>query len=118
MSAGDIAAFMSSPYGLVADVKMLDFFRRIGTTAALVIFLLVVLSVLVNNVWCRYLCPYGALLGLVSLVSPTRIRRDPATCIDCAKCAKACPSFLPVDRLSPSGRPSAPGASIVSPLAP
>jgi NAD-dependent dihydropyrimidine dehydrogenase PreA subunit len=28
-----------------------------------------------------------------------RIRRNIATCIDCAKCAKACPSALAVDKL-------------------
>ena len=71
--------------------------------------MLVVASVFVKNAWCRYLCPYGALLGLVALVSPTRIRRDADACIDCAKCAKACPSRLPVDRLRRCGRRSAPG---------
>ena len=99
MSTGDIRAFLESPYGLIADVKMLDFFRKMGTTAAIVIAALVVLSVVVQNVWCRYLCPYGALLGLVALASPARIRRDPQTCIDCTTCAKVCPSRLPVDRL-------------------
>jgi polyferredoxin len=53
----------------------------------------------VQNFWCRYLCPYGALLGLVSVFSPTRIRRDAAACIDCGKCTLACPSSLPVDKL-------------------
>jgi ferredoxin len=38
-------------------------------------------------------------MGLAALVSPLRIRRDPKACIDCAKCAKACPSRLPVDTL-------------------
>ena len=38
-------------------------------------------------------------MGLVSMLSPLRIRRDQDLCIDCAKCAKACPSALPVDRL-------------------
>jgi polyferredoxin len=100
MSSVDIAAFLESPYGLVADVKMLDFFRRMGTTAAVVIGVLLLVSVVVKNAWCRYLCPYGALMGLVALVSPTRIRRNPDLCIDCAKCAKACPAALPVDRLA------------------
>jgi len=59
----------------------------------------VLASVFVQNFWCRYLCPYGALLGLVSLASPLRIRRSRELCIDCGKCAKACPSRLPVDRL-------------------
>jgi len=100
MSAEAIAAFIASPYGLVADVKMLDFFRRMGTTAAVVIAALLLLSVPIQNFWCRYLCPYGAMVGLVALVSPLRIRREADVCIDCAKCAKACPSLLPVDRIT------------------
>jgi polyferredoxin len=99
MSASAIAAFMRSPYGVVADVKMLNFFRFIGTTGLMVLGALVVASVLVQNFWCRYLCPYGALLGLASVFSPLRIRRNVAACIDCAKCAKACPSALAVDKL-------------------
>ena len=39
-------------------------------------------------------------MTLGSLASPVRIRRNADACIDCAKCAKACPSLLPVDRLA------------------
>ncbi|MBD5701434.1 4Fe-4S binding protein, partial [Citrobacter freundii] len=53
----------------------------------------------IRNAWCRYLCPYGALLGLFSLFSPFKIRRNADSCIDCGKCAKNCPSNIPVDRL-------------------
>jgi polyferredoxin len=60
---------------------------------------LVVLSVLIQNFWCRYLCPYGALMGLASLLSPVKIRRDAEACIDCGKCSRACPSHLKVDSL-------------------
>jgi polyferredoxin len=99
MSAHSIAAFMRSDYGLIADVKMLNFFRMIGETGAIVISILILASVFIQNFWCRYLCPYGALLGLASLLSPLRIRRNAEACIDCSKCAKACPSALPVDKL-------------------
>jgi polyferredoxin len=99
MSANAIGAFMHSDYGLIADVKMLNFFRFMGETGAIVVAILVVASVFIQNFWCRYLCPYGALLGLSSLLSPLGIRREPAACIDCAKCTKACPSLLPVDKL-------------------
>jgi len=99
MSVMGIRDFMQSPYGLIADVKMLNFFRHIGETGLIVLGVFLVASVFVPNFWCRFLCPYGALLGLTSWLSPTRIRRNKETCIDCAKCAKACPSVLPVDKL-------------------
>jgi polyferredoxin len=99
MSAAAVVQFTHSPYGVIADVRMLNFFRYLGGTAAIVLGLLVVASALIQNFWCRYLCPYGALLGIVSLFSPLRIRRTEEACIDCAKCAKACPSALPVDKL-------------------
>ena len=38
----DIRAFLGSPYGLVADVKMLDFFRQMGRVTAVVLAILVV----------------------------------------------------------------------------
>jgi polyferredoxin len=99
MAVDELAAFMNSPYGVIADVKMLNFFRHMGETGMIVLGVLVVASLFIQNFWCRYLCPYGALLGITSLVSPARIRRNVETCIDCAKCAKACPSALPVDEL-------------------
>lgn len=99
MSAAAIADFVASPYGLVVDVRMLNFFRFIGATTAWVVIGLVLASMVVQNFWCRYLCPYGALMGLISIFSPARITRNQSACIDCAKCAKACPSTLPVDQL-------------------
>ncbi|MDE3186496.1 MAG: 4Fe-4S binding protein [Acidobacteriota bacterium] len=99
MSAEALDGFMQTPYGLVADVKMLNFFRHIGQTGLIIMGLLVLLSMLIQNFWCRYLCPYGALMGLVSLLSPVKIRRDADACIDCGKCARACPAALPVDKL-------------------
>jgi polyferredoxin len=99
MSAGAVEEFMQTPYGVIADVRMLNFFRYLGETAAIVLAVLVIASAFVQNFWCRYLCPYGALLGIVSFFSPLRIRRSEDACIDCAKCAKACPSNLPVDKL-------------------
>jgi polyferredoxin len=99
MSDTATRAFLEGPYGQIADVKMLNFFRTLGLAGGLVLAALVLLSVFVQNFWCRYLCPYGALLGLVARFSPARIRREAGPCIDCGRCAHACPSRLAVDRL-------------------
>ncbi len=91
--------FLDTPYNLLADVKMYYFFADISRFALIVIAVLMVLSIAIRGFWCRYLCPYGALLGLVGLLSPNRIRRDVVSCIDCGRCARACPSRIKVDQV-------------------
>ena len=98
MDTGSVHGFLQGPYYKLSDVKMLFFFTRITQLTALVLVLLVLASLLVPNFWCRYLCPYGALMGLLALLSPTRIERDPESCIGCGKCTTACPNNLAVDR--------------------
>jgi len=97
MNATALHAFIESPYNRVADVKTGMFFVELGATGMIVLAVLVILSVLIQGAWC-YLCPYGALLGLFSWLSPTRIERNPVTCIDCGLCDKVCMSRLPVSR--------------------
>jgi len=100
MNVQQLQAFIHSPYNQVADIKMLLFFRDISAFNLKVIAALALLSVLVRYFWCRYLCPYGALLGLVSFFSPFKIRRRKETCIDCLKCTKVCPANIEVHRAS------------------
>jgi polyferredoxin len=97
MDVVSLEKFLGTPYNKVADIKMLYFFTRMDTLTFWVLTALVLLSVLLPYFWCRYLCPYGALLGALSWLSPLKIHRRVETCIDCAKCAKACPMSLKVD---------------------
>ena len=92
--------FLDSSYNVIADVKMYYFFADISHFWLIVIASLFVLSIFFRNFWCRYLCPYGALLGIVSLLSPTKIKRNPVSCIDCGLCAKVCPSTIKVDKVT------------------
>jgi len=100
MGPAAVADFLDSPYNRVADVKMLHFFERLSPFALKVIAVLAVLSVAIPYSWCRYFCPYGALLGALSLLSPLKVTRHAPSCIDCDLCTKACPSHLPVARLA------------------
>lgn len=98
MRAPDVAAFLNSPYNKVADIKMMLFFTNISMFALKVLLALAALSLLIPHVWCRFLCPYGALLGVVSFVSPLKVTRTASNCIDCGLCARACPARIAVDR--------------------
>jgi polyferredoxin len=100
MGRTEVRDFLDSPYNRVADVKMLYFFERLSPFARNVLLGLAGLSLVVPYFWCRYLCPYGALLGALSLLSPLKVTRYAPSCIDCDLCTKACPSRLPVARLA------------------
>jgi len=98
MGAAALSEFIHSDYNRVSDVKMFYFFARLSGTAALVIAALALGSIFVNGFWCRYLCPYGAWLGLFSWASPLKVRRNAETCIDCGLCDRVCMARLPVSK--------------------
>jgi polyferredoxin len=98
MNAAALDYFIYSPYNMVADIKMLYFFTDITPFAFWVLVALVVLSILVRNFWCRYLCPYGALLGALSFFSIIRVHRNVDTCTNCQKCTRTCPVDIKVHK--------------------
>ncbi len=97
MSPDTIQAFLYTPYWKVADFKLLFFFTNMSTTTIIVLLVLAVSSLFVKNFWCRYLCPYGSLLGLISMASPMKVTRNDEKCIHCKTCTNNCPSMLPVE---------------------
>lgn len=52
---------------------------------------LLILSIFVGRPFCRFLCPYGALLGVVSSVATRRVEVTKKPCINCTLCHNACP---------------------------
>ena len=76
---------------------LFNFFTgEVAWTAILVLLGVMVLSLFVERPWCKYLCPYGALLGLFNLIRVFPVRRREETCIDCKKCDVACPMNITV----------------------
>jgi len=109
MTAEALVGFLDAPYWAVSDVKMLHFFTSMSVTTMAVLACLTFLSLFYKMFWCRYLCPYGALLGLASLVSPFKIRRDQAGCTGCQRCSAACPSGLAVHSCTAVSSPECTG---------
>ena len=99
MTTLELKMFLGAPYNIMSDVKMYYFFAEISRFSLIVLAILFILSILIRNFWCRFLCPYGALLGITALISPNKIKRNVSSCIDCGKCYKACPSNIKVDKL-------------------
>lgn len=71
---------------------------EVAVSAFVVLAVTLLLSLVVERPWCRYLCPYGALLGLFNRIRIFPIRRRAGTCIGCKKCDKACPMGIDVSQ--------------------
>jgi ferredoxin len=56
-------------------------------------------SMFYDRVFCKYLCPLGAFLGILTKTGIYRIKRDNNTCTDCRICDKACPVNLNVSNV-------------------
>lgn len=63
-----------------------------------VLTLTLILSLFVERPWCKYACPYGALLGLTNKLRIFKIKRTPSTCIGCKKCDYSCPMNIEVSQ--------------------
>jgi len=99
MTAISLSNFLDAPYNIMSDVKMYYFFAKISQFSLIVIGSLFVLSIIIRNFWCRYLCPYGALLGIFSILSFNKIKRNTETCTDCGHCTAVCPSNIKVHKV-------------------
>ncbi len=84
------------------------FFRRSGATSMLIFgACLLVIGIFIGRPYCRFLCPYGAILGLVSKLARWHVRIPPTHCIRCRLCEDACPYgaiVAPPAPLSPGER--------------
>jgi len=57
---------------------------------------ILVLSMLYERFFCKYLCPLGAFNAILGRIPLFRIKRESSTCISCSKCDKACPMNVDV----------------------
>ncbi|MBQ9663039.1 MAG: 4Fe-4S binding protein [Oscillospiraceae bacterium] len=57
----------------------------------LVLLAVVIGSVLVFRPFCKYLCPLGAIYGMLNRVSLLRMQHDEQRCVHCGGCTRACP---------------------------
>jgi NosR/NirI family transcriptional regulator, nitrous oxide reductase regulator len=68
-------------------------FFRLGAGLGMLVFggIVLVIGIFVARPYCRYLCPYGVLLGWMSRLSKFHATISPGRCIQCKLCSDACP---------------------------
>lgn len=74
------------------------FFRHNGSSFMFLIGgMLLIVGIFIARPYCRFLCPYGVLLNMVSRFSNRHVSIAPTTCINCKLCENACP-FDAIDK--------------------
>lgn len=94
-----ILAFIILMAVVFNNVQIFQYFEPFGTlfflSGSVVLFAILAAFLLASFViprfYCRYVCPLGAALGVISLVAPKRIKRVPQ-CELCTVCEKSCPT--------------------------
>jgi len=66
--------------------------------------ILLLIGVFIGRPYCRFLCPYGVLLGWLSRFSKWHARIFPTACIQCDLCKEACP-YGAIELPTPEERP-------------
>jgi polyferredoxin len=69
---------------------------ELALSGVVVLAVVLILSLFVERPFCKYACPFGAVLGLSNLVRVFGIRRNKTTCISCSACDRACPMNIEV----------------------
>ena len=74
-----------------------ELFNEMGIGFAILIIVLMA-SIFMDRFFCKYLCPAGALYGIVSKISLTKIKRK--DCSSCGLCSKSCPMSIDVSKVN------------------
>ena len=92
LGLGIMFAALGSAFIICQYDPFVPIFRRTGSLGMLLtgtVFLLV--GIFIGRPYCRFVCPYGVLLGLAASVAKWRIRIGPDTCNQCRVCEHSCP---------------------------
>ncbi|MDD1709292.1 MAG: 4Fe-4S binding protein [Methanoregulaceae archaeon] len=84
------AAYFFS-FGLLRLFGIRDFFLLLLSAGFFIFLVIIAISLFLYRPFCRFICPFGALVSIPAMGSLFKIRRTDA-CISCGKCEKACPT--------------------------
>lgn len=71
---------------------------EVAAGGIIVLGIVLLLSLFIERPWCKYVCPYGAFLGIFNTFRIFKIKRNENTCINCGKCDSACPMNIDVSK--------------------
>jgi ferredoxin len=93
-----VAAYAHLPAGLPA--VWAEF-----SVGLVILVAVLILSMLYERAFCKYLCPLGAVNAILGRIPLFRIKRVESTCISCSKCDRSCPMNIEVSKMETVNSP-------------
>jgi len=69
---------------------------EVAVSGLIILGVVILASLFMERPFCKYACPYGAVLGVFNLFRVFKIKRNISTCIDCKACDRTCPMNIEV----------------------
>jgi NosR/NirI family transcriptional regulator, nitrous oxide reductase regulator len=92
LGAGVLFAATGSAFLICEYDPFVALYRRSGSFGMLALgAAFLVIGIFIGRPYCRYLCPYGALLSLASRFAKWNVTLSPTDCLHCQICDTACP---------------------------
>ncbi len=108
LAAAVLFAATGTSYLICRFDPFVAFFRLSGSSNMLFFGAVMIgLGVFIARPYCRFLCPYGVLLGWLSRFTQRRVKVTPSNCISCKLCEESCPFDLIEIPREPEAKPIA-----------
>ena len=85
-------------FGIYSSYKGWTDLSAFISIGGFILLLIIISSLFIERVFCRYLCPLGGVFTLISKLRLFNIKKDLNKCIDCNLCSKKCPMNIDVNK--------------------
>ena len=96
--------FVQYLYMSFCPIIAISFLKSISVFGIITLIIIFISGFFVERFWCRYLCPYAALMNIFQLIGKKTgikkhvIKRNLEICIDCSICTENCPMNIDISK--------------------
>lgn len=84
-------------FGIYSSYKAWTDFTSLLTFGGLLLLLIMISSLFIERLFCKYFCPLGGVFAIISKIRLYNIKKNSSKCVNCNLCTKKCPMKIDVN---------------------
>lgn len=84
-------------FGIYSSYKAWTDYTSLLTFGGLLLLLIMISSLFVERIFCKYFCPLGGVFSIISKIRLYNIKKNSSKCVNCSLCTKKCPMKIDVN---------------------